>query len=88
MTKLTKLMAIAVLGCGAISAQQQPATSSEPDGRAQTATTRQDAAPRRESNWGWIGLLGLAGLAGLRGRRDTRVVTEDDRARSGPRRVA
>ena len=84
----TKLAAILLLGCGLATAQEQPATATQPDGNTQTATTRQPAAPRDDnSNWGWIGLLGLLGLAGLRGRRDTRVVTEDDRTR-GVRRVA
>jgi MYXO-CTERM domain-containing protein len=83
-----KVAATLLLGCGLAAAQDQPATATQPDGNTQTATTRQQAAPRNDnSNWGWIGLLGLLGLAGLRGRRDTRVVAEDDRT-SGVRRVA
>jgi MYXO-CTERM domain-containing protein len=87
MKKLITLIGTLALGCGLLAAQNQPATATQPDGSTQTATTRQDNAPK-DRDWGWIGLLGLAGLAGLRGRRDTRVATEDDRNRAGVRRVA
>jgi MYXO-CTERM domain-containing protein len=68
---------VVVLGCGLLSAQDQPATASQPDGRTQTASTRQ--TDDRGSSWGWIGLLGLAGLAGLRGRREVRRDVASDR---------
>lgn len=88
MKKAITLIGTLALGCGLLAAQNQPATATQPDGSTQAATTRQDNAPQKDRDWGWIGLLGLAGLAGLRGRKDTRVVTEDDRNRAGARRVA
>jgi MYXO-CTERM domain-containing protein len=88
MKKAIKLMGIVALACGLLPAQEQPATARQPEDSTRTATTRQDNAPRNESNWGWLGLLGLAGLAGLRGRRENRVVTEDDRNRARVGRVA
>jgi len=78
MKKLALLAATAALTCGMAFAQDQPATSVKPDGRTETAApqqARQDATPRHETNYGWIGLLGLAGLAGLARRRDHHVET-------------
>jgi MYXO-CTERM domain-containing protein len=81
MKKLNTLAGVVLLGSCLMSAQDQPATATQPDGRTQTARTSQ--AEDRGTNWGWIGLLGLAGLAGLRGRREISrdVVSERDTRR-------
>jgi MYXO-CTERM domain-containing protein len=92
-TKLKKLLsicAVPVLAAAFLAAQDQPASSTDPQSGEQTRAN----APRRaeDRDWGWIGLFGLAGLAGLRRRRDVEVVRMQDRTRdteaSGIRRAS
>jgi len=91
MKTLLAIFAVCVLVSGMAIAQSNAQSSDANNSiRATSPPVAQtdDTAPRRDHNWGWIGLLGLAGLAGLGGRR-SRVdhqVTKD-RAYSGPEQV-
>jgi MYXO-CTERM domain-containing protein len=78
--KLLSICAVPVLAAAFLAAQDQPASSTDP----QSGEQRQANAPRRAEggkDWGWIGLFGLAGLAGLRRRPGVEVVRTQDRTR-------
>jgi MYXO-CTERM domain-containing protein len=76
------------LAIGQSNAQSSDATNPNANRAAAPPVAQSDdSAPRRDHNWGWIGLLGLAGLAGLGGRRRADQQVSRDRAYSGPDQV-
>jgi MYXO-CTERM domain-containing protein len=89
MTKLLWLLAVltmaATLAFG--QAADRPASTTDRQDANAPAATRTDDAPRKDHNWGWIGLLGLAGLAGLRGHHE-RDVRNRDRNATDVRKIA
>ena len=90
MKMLLAMFAVCVLASGMAIAQSnaQSSNSADPNRAAAPPVSQtDDNAPRRDHNWGWIGLLGLAGLAGLGGRRRVDHQVTKDRAYSGPEQV-
>ncbi|HEY9634350.1 MAG TPA: WGxxGxxG family protein [Coleofasciculaceae cyanobacterium] len=46
-------------------------TTTQQDGRTDTAGLKTQATERDNNDWGWLGLLGLIGLAGLAKKKRT-----------------
>ena len=92
MKMFLSLLAVCVVASGLAIAQSNAQSSDAANSNANraaapTVTQTDDSAPRKDHNWGWIGLLGLAGLAGLGGRRRADQQVGKDRAYSGPEQV-